>query len=133
MEEALDDEGAHHQHHQGGGEGEQPGVLAQEGKGRAGVLDVGQIQNAGDEGDGAAQGDAGADGQLGELVAEDEEDGEDGVTVIHGISLSVLWIRTTGLFRSEIAGMCCPDRDHSGSHYNQIPLKKRFCHPASIL
>ena len=87
FEEAFDDEGAHGQHHHCGGEGEQPGVGAQHGEGRAGVLHVGQVQQIRDEGHIPPQGDDGADQIFHNLVEDHQSGGQDGVK--HGISLSL--------------------------------------------
>ena len=54
-------------------------MFLQNGEGGAGVLDIGQIQQTGDEGDGLAQINVGAGKDLGKLVDQDQRDSKDGI------------------------------------------------------
>ena len=75
----FDQGGGDDRRHHGGDDGEQPGVLGEHGKGRPGVLDIGELQNVGQEGAGTSQGDVGADQKLDDLIQNHQREDEDGI------------------------------------------------------
>ena len=75
----FDQRGGDGRRHHGGDDGEEPGMVFEDGEGRAGVLHVGELHQPGEKGHRGAQGDIGADQDLHKLVCRHQKDDENGV------------------------------------------------------